>query len=296
MATCSSPAEAPGGFNVTNTSEIYDPTTNSWSAAAPLPLAREYAVAAPVGSGQVLVTSGMLAPFNDTADSEIYTPLVTVDPTSTAVTCDPSSVVDGQSTTCTATVTDTGSTPSNPTGTVTFTANRPNWGVNGSPCTLTSVPGSSSESSCSVTFTAGVGTATVTGSYGADTTHTTSSGQATVKVTPRTTKTTLNCTPSVAVGTAGSCTATVTDTSSAGQPIIPTGTVSFTGNASDQFNPSSCGLSPVDGSSNSASCTVDYVPQKGPNHHTLSAHYKGDTIHTGSTGTTTVNVTPAPPI
>ena len=54
-------------------SEIFDPTTDAWSQAAPLPDGRQEAVAAPLSNGDVLVTSGTDNSASiATADSEIY--------------------------------------------------------------------------------------------------------------------------------------------------------------------------------------------------------------------------------
>jgi fibronectin-binding autotransporter adhesin len=102
----------------------------------------------------------------------------TVDSTTTAVGCSPSSVAVGSKATCVATVTDSASGgASTPTGTVAFTSapTTGSFGTSGS-CTLvaTSTPG---KASCSVIFTASkAGGYTISGSYVADTKHHTSSG------------------------------------------------------------------------------------------------------------------------
>jgi hypothetical protein len=82
--------------------------------------------------------------------------------------------------------------------------------------------------------------------------------------------------------------ATVTDTAP-GQASTPTGTVVFYGNRTDSFTPASCTLTAVDASS--ANCSVSYTPNAGPNQHSISAHYQGQSPHRGSTGSTQVTVT-----
>ena len=207
--------------------------------------------------------------------------------TITSVSCAPPSVPVNGSTTCTATVTDTNATPSTPTGTVSFTSNGTGSFTPAASCTLS---GSGSSASCVVTYTPtaiNTGTHTITASYGGDSTHATSNGSASVTVTARSTSTTVSCTPaSVAVNQGTSCTATVTDTA-AGTATTPTGTVTFTSNGTGSFTPAaSCTLS---GSGGSASCAVTYTPTTiGTGTHTITASYGGDSVHTGSSGTTSV--------
>src|SRR5207247_2225629 len=80
-------------------------------------------------------------------------------------------------------------------------------------------------------------------------------------------------------------TATVTDTDT-GTPSTPTGTVSFSSSGAGTFSSSSCTLS---GAGSTASCSVSYTPTAS-GMQTITATYGGDTIHTGSSGTTTVTV------
>jgi hypothetical protein len=100
--------------------------------------------------------------------------------TSTTVTCSPSSVAFGGSSTCTATVNDTSFVGSIPTGTVAFTTSSTLLGtLQPNQCTLTS-------GSCSVKFHANLeypGTATISGSYKGDSLHYKSSGSSSVTVT-----------------------------------------------------------------------------------------------------------------
>ena len=104
---------------------------------------------------------------------------VTPASTTTTVGCQPSGVVAGQSTTCTATVTETGSgAQSTPSGTVGFSTSGPG-GFTGSLCRLS---GSGPSASCQVSYTPGATTSdpvrsdTITGTYNGDSSHDTSSG------------------------------------------------------------------------------------------------------------------------
>lgn len=105
-------------------------------------------------------------------------------PTATAVACSPGSIVAGSgSSTCTATVADTGSSgQSAPTGTVAFATDGSGTLSGGAQCTLAPVDGSSS--SCSVTYTPDatpatpVRTDTISASYGGDDGHLASAGSA----------------------------------------------------------------------------------------------------------------------
>ena len=107
-------------------------------------------------------------------------------PTETTVKCEPPTVVAGQPTTCTATVTDTSeSEPTTPTGSVSF-------GSSGkgsfSPTSCELKTASSSSATCSVTYTPGstpsepVRKDTITATYGGDETHEGSEGTTTVTV------------------------------------------------------------------------------------------------------------------
>jgi hypothetical protein len=107
-------------------------------------------------------------------------------PTSTTVSCTPSSVVAPNSTTCTATVSDTASSgQTTPNGTVTFASSGQGSFSNGGQCTLAGTGGSAS---CSVSYspthtsTTPVRSDTITGSYGGDTGHNPSSGTTQVTV------------------------------------------------------------------------------------------------------------------
>ncbi len=209
-------------------------------------------------------------------------------PSTTDVTCSPGTIVVGQATSCTATVTDTASSgPTTPTGTVTFTSDTSGGTFSSAgSCTL-SPTNTGGQASCSLSYTpgqAGSGAQTITGNYGADSAHTASSGQGTITVTPRATTTALTCQQVKPV--LDKCTATVSDTSP-GTATTPTGTVSFTSSGSGHFSATQCSLS---GSGTAASCAVYYgtlvgVPMR---RQIITASYGGDSTHQKSTGSTTL--------
>ncbi len=190
----------------------------------------------------------------------------------TSVSCGTAPVTVGQTTTCTATVsdTDTGTSTGTPTGTVGFSSNGPGTFSSSGSCTL-------SAGSCQVTYapsapgTTGCGGCggphTITASYGGDSTHQgPTPGHASV-TTERTTGATLSCAPaSATIGKGRTCTATVSDTDT-GTHITPGGTVNLQqlvfGNA---LLSGSCTLS-------SGSCQLAYNPYAGAGTATLRADY-----------------------
>jgi hypothetical protein len=107
------------------------------------------------------------------------------------------------------------------------------------------------------------------------------------------TSTSVSCSPgTVAVGTASTCAATVTDTESSGQNT-PTGTVSFGSSGAGAFGGNPCTLS--EASSGVASCSVSYSPGASgtpTRSDTITASYDGDVTHAGSSGTAAVTVRP----
>src|SRR5205807_1349936 len=194
--------------------------------------------------------------------------------------------------TCTATVADTDSgTSSRPSGTVSFSSRseerRVGRGSCPLPATLTNY--------YSVTYTPAAGSEGphhITGAYGGDGDHSGSAGADTVTATERTSGTTVVCAPhSVAVTSASTCTATVSDTDS-GTSSRPSGTVSFSSDASGTFS-SRSEERRVGTESNS--CSFTYTPaadSEGPHH--ITGAYGGDGYHSGSAGSGTVNATKRP--
>jgi hypothetical protein len=211
--------------------------------------------------------------------------------TATAVACAPTSFTVGTgSTSCTATVTDTGSTPTTPTGNVGFATGGSGSFSGGGACTLSSV--SPGVASCQLSYTptaVGTGSHQITGSYAGDTAHEPSQGSAQVGVLARPTTTSVACSPvSVTFGAGSStCTATVTDT--AGNPTAPTLNIGFATNGVGAFSSSSCTLN---GSGNQASCSVVYTPSAvGTGSHQITGSYSGDPTHQASQGSTLLGVT-----
>ena len=134
-------------------------------------------------------------------------------PTSTDVTCSPSTAVIGQATSCTATVTDAATSGSTtPTGTVTFTSDTAADLVRRSSSpSRRRVPAGRPMLGQLHAGTSGPGTHTITASYGGDGSHVASSGQVTVSVTLRATATALSCSKVLPVRY--KCAVTVSDTS-----------------------------------------------------------------------------------
>src|SRR5439155_1561076 len=140
--------------------------------------------------------------------------------------------------------------------------------------------------SCAVSYTpTAVGPHTITASYGGDASHLSSAGSFVVKIVRAECSKRVNCSPAVVpVGSASSCTATVTDATPA-SATAPTGTVSFTADlASSAFASYTLGGPTTDlAGAVSTSCTVSYTPTAvGP--HTITASYSGDASHLSSAG------------
>jgi len=207
---------------------------------------------------------------------------------STAVACSPSPDAVNAPSTCTVTVTDLSSgTPITPTGTVTLSQNPAAGGTlsSGGACTLA---GAGASATCTLTFTPSLGqegSDTLTATYPGDTNHSPSAGITSLTVTPRTTSTSVVCTPSTAVpNTPTSCVITVTDTS-AGTSVTPTGTITMAQNplSSGTFTPAAtCTLA-------SGTCTVTYTPNLNfAGTVTITGSYGGDTDHSVSSQSTPV--------
>jgi hypothetical protein len=211
------------------------------------------------------------------------------DTTQTAVSCSPSSITLGNSTACTATVTDEVSTgATNPTGTVTFAVASGSGSFTGGVNTCSLEPSATTGvASCQVTFQPDQsGLAQITGTYGGDATHSGSEGTsesltASAPIDP--TATSLICAPS-SVTTAAStiCTATVADTA-ASNPSTPSGTVSFASSAPGTFGSGgTCTLAPTS-VRGVASCQDGFRPASA-GAATVTAAYHGDGGHDTSTG------------
>jgi hypothetical protein len=157
----------------------------------------------------------------------------TIDPTATAVSCQPGqlgSVTIGQAATCTAIVTDNSALgATTPTGIVSFTSDTSGGTfTDGGSCTLTAI--GAPQASCSLSYIPGQlgpgGLQTITATYGGDNGHAVSSSQIQIAVALRATSMSLTCSPAaVAIGESVFCAVAVTDTSA--DATTPTGTVSF---------------------------------------------------------------------
>ena len=188
--------------------------------------------------------------------------------TTTTVSCTPSVVAVGSSTSCTAAV--TGSSPS---GTIT-------WSSTGAGTFSPSVCSLSSER-CSVSYSPkSTASTNITAAYSGDSNNQGSAGTVSLPVVKASSSTSVACTPSsVTEGSSSSCLATVSGYS-------PGGTVTFSSSSgTGTFTPSNqCTLS-------SGSCQVGYydTAQGTPQ---ITAVYGGDANNDGSDRSTSVTVVP----
>lgn len=228
-------------------------------------------------------------------------PALAAEPHATTVLVDcGSGVVVSQSTTCKATVTDTEATPSTPTGTVSFSSDSEGTFRPSTTCALPTSAGTEPANICSVQYdptTLGTGAHKITATYEGDLEHEKSSEVRTLTVGLRGTTVSVDCGSGVVLPQSATCTATVTDTSTAGTPSAPKGTVSFVSDAPGaSFGLSgTCTLSPPDSGTESA-CSLEYTPgQVGSGNHTITAGYVGDDVHAAGSASGMLAVS-APPI
>ena len=222
------------------------------------------------------IYSGDASHDTSTGTFPVNVETIPLDTTTTTVSCTPNPVTIGQLSTCAATVTDTITTPTTPTGTVSFTS--------GDVCTLAGVNASSATCSIS-TVPVASGTIDVSALYNGDPTHSTSIGNTGLATSLRMPTVTVACAPaSVAVNQATTCTVTVAD-QALGTASIPTGTVTFAPGGTCTLAHSSSDLS------SESTCSVTITPTV-TGQLSVSADYSGDSTHSGSQGSTTVNVTP----
>src|SRR6266581_4195645 len=206
--------------------------------------------------------------------------------TTTSVACS-SPIVINQASTCRANVTDTSTSPTTPTGTVSFAATGPVTPTSGT-CTLgASAIAGTATCATPVSFTGTAsGTASVTGTYGGDTgppAHTGSaSAAANIIANKRSTLTAITCASPVVINQASSCSVTVTDTS-VGTAITPTGTVTFTSTGTGSLSAASCTLT-------AGSCTVSFTGTAAGSA-TVIGTYGGDGNHNGSGPSTSNTIT-----
>ena len=223
-------------------------------------------------------------------------------PTSTVVDCEEPRTI-GQASSCTATVSDTGSgTQSDPAGSVDFSRSGAGTGTfSASTCTLVSDGAATFTSSCSVTYTptSGAGTHTVRADYNeaSSAVHATSFGTDDILVSERPTSTVVDCEEPRTIGQASSCTATVSDTGS-GTQSDPAGSVDFSrsGAGTGTFSASTCTLVSDGAATFTSSCSVTYTPTSGAGTHTVRADYNeaSSAVHATSFGTDDILVSERP--
>jgi hypothetical protein len=204
--------------------------------------------------------------------------LIKPDKTLTIVSCNPSSVVLGEESQCTASVVDLSSlTAALATGSVSFTLTSAIGSLTSTSCNL-------ANGACSVGFfPSATGTTTLAGSYLGDTTHATSSGSTSMTVSLRATNTAVSCASPVAINQGSGCTATVTDTSP-GTASTPAGSVSFSSTGGTFSPATNCNLT-------SGSCSVTFTPSASGTI-TVNGNYGGDPTHSTSSGTFSPTATP----
>ncbi len=149
----------------------------------------------------ILSMVGLLALSFLVLAAAAHSNVIATGPSSTSVTCDPSSLPVGEGTTCTATV-----SGQSPTGMITW-ASSSYGSFSGSPCTL-------SMGSCSVTYSQGSeGTPVITASYQGDAFNGPSSGNATVNFSSTGVSSTTTITSRTTISATSSATGQTTSTS-----------------------------------------------------------------------------------
>ncbi|MDC8453774.1 MAG: hypothetical protein LV477_12805, partial [Candidatus Nitrosotalea sp.] len=205
----------------------------------------------------------------------------TLHPVTETITSSSETINPGTQVQLTTTIADSSSSPVTPSGIV-------SWNDNNMGGTFSQVSCVLSSAACAVSYTPPAnyaGSITITANYAGDSSHNANKGQFTLAISHLTSTTTTVAPSTVTInqGTGTEFTATITDTSSL--PTIPDGMVSWSdGGAGGTFSLSFCNLS-------SASCSVSYTPSDNPpNSLTITAEYAGNSVHSGSTGTSVVTV------
>lgn len=222
--------------------------------------------------------------------------------TATTLDCEPSGVILGGISVCTATVEDTaGVHPSAPTGGVVFATGGAGE-FSSATCAL--FPVGQDKARCQVTYKpvgAGPSPHEVTAIFPGDGGHEPSFGEDQVLVSAANgghhTEAEIACQPStLIVGEASTCIATVTDTDGNN---TPTGGVVFASDSAGGFGSGGCHLTQA--TPGKASCQLTYTPAK-TGQHKISAAYEGDPGSGGGVAhepspavSTTLTANPAPP-
>jgi trimeric autotransporter adhesin len=249
------------------------------------------------------VATGVAIPVAVSASTaQATTAVAAIDPTATGVNCLPESVPMGEATSCTATVTDSSTGATTPTGTVSFTVVDTQGTFTVGSCTLTAisvVPPPDEQASCSASYTPeqfGPGTQTLTANYLGDSGHTAGSGSEFIEQALRATNMNLTCSPAtVFSGQATTCTAALADAGSF-DTTTPTGTVSFiTGTTKGNFTAvGSCTLAAVVVGQASCSLSFTQPPQLPLGTQQVAASYGGDSEFSPNGAQIAITVTPGP--
>jgi len=231
--------------------------------------------------------------------------------TNTTVKCSPSSVTVGSSSTCTATVTSTGSAPL--TGTLAFTSSDPSGTFTNVKCGTNDKPGGDRTGDeggsdgngngngnvlrCTADYTpSSTGTQTITATYSGDPNNASSAGTFVLTVTLAATHTSLTCDLSKAqAGKSTKCEAQVT----ARDHITPTGSVTFTSSdthgtfgqvtcTTKESHQDATAQDKGEGQTSALTCLVDYTPSS-TGTQTITATYSGDASHSPSSATFNLN-------
>jgi hypothetical protein len=222
-----------------------------------------------------LIISQAMASGNTTSVAN-NTSTTSIDNTSLTVVANPNTVQAGGQVTLTATIIDSSSSPTSPTGSVSWSDGNKGGLFSSTSCNLSS-------GSCIVSYTSSIqsqNSITISVAYGGDTTHKISSGTLSLVVIslhPTSVSVTSSSTSSVS-GNPITITSTVTDTSNS--LTTPAGAISWGDqNAGGSFSPSTCTLS-------TGMCTTLYTPSaNSPSNVIIIASYGGDTTHNTSSST-----------
>jgi parallel beta-helix repeat protein len=237
--------------------------------------------------GSQVITGNFAGDVNHATSSDTATIEVGKGATSVTVACVPATVSINQGTSCTATVTDTSSTPTAPTGIIAFSSDGAGSFGSYGPCMLTSMS-SASSAACSVEYTptaTGAGTHRITASYTGDSGHSGNNGITQVSVAglgPTSTTVGLVCSPiPVATGDVSTCRVTV-----AGSSSTPTGSVTFSTSSSDggvvSLSAYSCTLA-------SGRCSISATGTAAGTVK-ITITYSGDAYNLANSGSTTLTV------
>src|SRR5256886_1475310 len=187
------------------------------------------------------------------------------------------------------------SSPSTPTGSVSFASDGTGTFSPGTSCSL--LAGAAGTASCAVTYTptvVGTGTHSITGTFVPTSNHAASNGAFALTVSPPAaapTTTAVNCVPaSVTVNSGSGCTPTVSVFFES--PAAPPGPLSFPTRRSADLSPgTSCSL--LAGAAGTASCAVTYTPTVvGTGTHSITGTFVPTSNHAASNGAFALTVSP----